>query len=102
MGIEIGKWLSPNKYEMEGDGPVPVDIPRVRYEVLKRRIRSGNDAPVADGGPDLIGVEAGSVTLGRFGFIRSRRRRNHIRLGSDWRRSDQPCWLGYGTSILHS
>ena len=63
VGIEIGKWLSPNKYEMEGDGPVPVDIPRVRYEVLKRRIRSGNDAPVADGGPDLIGVEAGSVTL---------------------------------------
>ena len=63
VGIEIGKWLSPNNYEMEGDGPVPVDIPRVRYEVLKRRIRSGNDAPVADGGPDLIGVEAGSITL---------------------------------------
>ena len=63
VGIEIGKWLSPNKYEMEGDGPVPVDIPRVRYEVLKRRIRSGNDAPVADGGPDLIGVEAGPITL---------------------------------------
>ena len=63
VGIEIGQWLSPNNYEMEGDGPVPVDIPRVRYEVLKRRIRSGNDAPVADGGPDLIGVEAGSITL---------------------------------------
>ena len=63
VGLEIGQWLSPNNYEMEGDGPVPVDIPRVRYEVLKRRIRSGNDAPVADGGPDLIGVEAGSITL---------------------------------------
>ena len=63
VGIEIGKWLSPNNYEMEGDGPVPVDIPRVRYEVLRRRIRSGNDAPVADAGPDRIGVEAGSITL---------------------------------------
>ena len=63
VGIEIGRWLSPNNYEMEEGGPVPVDIPRVRYEVLKRRIRSGNDAPVADGGPDLIGVEAGSITL---------------------------------------
>ena len=63
VGLEIGKWLSPNNYEMEEGGPVPVDIPRVRYEVLKRRIRSGNDAPVADAGPDRIGVEAGSITL---------------------------------------
>ena len=63
VGLEIGQWLSPNNYEMEEGGPVPVDIPRVRYEVLKRRIRSGNDAPVADAGPDHIGVEAGSITL---------------------------------------
>ena len=63
VGLEIGKWLSPNNYEMEEGGPVPVDIPRVRYEVLRRRIRSGNDAPVADAGPDRIGVEAGSITL---------------------------------------
>ena len=63
VGLEIGQWLSPNNYEMEEGGPVPVDIPRVRYEVLKWRIRSGNDAPVADAGPDHIGVEAGSITL---------------------------------------
>ena len=63
VGVEFGKWLSPQRYELEDGGAVPVDIPRVRYEVLKRRIRSGNDAPVADAGPDLIGIDAGPVTL---------------------------------------
>ena len=63
VGVEFGKWLSPQRYELEDGGPVPVDIPRVRYEVLKRRIRNGNDAPVADAGPDLIGIDAGAVTL---------------------------------------
>ena len=63
VGVEFGKWLSPQRYELEDGGAVPVDIPRVRYEVLKRRIRTGNDAPVADAGPDLIGIDAGPVTL---------------------------------------
>ena len=63
VGVEFGKWLSPQRYELEDGGPVPVDIPRVRYEVLKRRIRTGNDAPVADAGPDRIGIDAGPVTL---------------------------------------
>jgi uncharacterized cupredoxin-like copper-binding protein/plastocyanin len=38
-----------------------VDIPRVRYEVLTRRV--GNSAPVADAGPDQTGIAAGTVTL---------------------------------------
>ena len=63
VGVEFGKWLSPQRYELEDGGPVPVDIPRVRYEVLKRRIRTGNDAPVADAGRDRIGIDAGPVTL---------------------------------------
>jgi hypothetical protein len=45
------------------DHPVPVDIPRIRYEVLTKRVRTGNDAPVADAGPDQIGVPSGTMTL---------------------------------------
>jgi hypothetical protein len=64
VGLQLGKWLSPNKYKSESNGsPVPVDIPRVRYEVLKRQIRTGNDLPVADAGPDIIGIAAGAVVL---------------------------------------
>ena len=40
-----------------------MDIPRLRYEVLTRRIRTGNDAPTADAGADQIGIRAGTVTL---------------------------------------
>jgi len=40
-----------------------VDVPRVRYEVLSRRIRNGVSPPIADAGPDQIGIAAGTVTL---------------------------------------
>jgi hypothetical protein len=40
-----------------------MEIPRVRYEVQTRRIRVGNSPPIADAGPDLSGVAAGTVTL---------------------------------------
>ncbi|MBA3974084.1 MAG: hypothetical protein C0504_07700 [Candidatus Solibacter sp.] len=45
------------------DKPVAVDVPRVRYELLTRRVRTGNDAPIADAGPDQLGVAAGAITL---------------------------------------
>jgi hypothetical protein len=52
--------LRPKEY---GDvtHPVPVDVPRVRYQLLTRRV--GNSAPVADAGPDQIGITATTVTL---------------------------------------
>ncbi len=62
VGIRFGNFLSPKRYA-EVDHPVPVDIPRVRWEVMKERIRTGNDAPDADAGPDLIGVQAGTINL---------------------------------------
>jgi hypothetical protein len=40
-----------------------MEIPRVRYEMLTRRVRTGNDPPVADAGPDLANVPAGVVQL---------------------------------------
>ncbi len=57
-----GSWLRPKDYGT-ATGPVPVDIPRVRYELLSRRVRTGNDAPIADAGPDQIGVMAGTIQL---------------------------------------
>ena len=63
VGLQFGGWLSPDKYSDNTDRPVPVDVPRIRYEVLTREIQTGNDAPVADAGGDQINVEAGVKTL---------------------------------------
>ncbi len=61
-GIQFGNVIRPK--EMRGaDHPIPVDVPRVRYDVLTRRIRTGNSPPVADAGPNQIGVPAGTITL---------------------------------------
>ena len=60
FGLQFGNMLRPKEY---GDvkHPVPVDVPRVRYQLLTRRV--GNSAPVADAGPDQVGVPAGTITL---------------------------------------
>ncbi len=63
VGLQFGGWLSPDKYKDNTDRPVPVDVPRVRYEVRTREVQVGNDAPVADAGGDQINVEAGAITL---------------------------------------
>lgn len=62
FGILFGNWLRPKDYSTV-DTPVPMDIPRVRYEVLTRRIRTGNSAPIADAGGDQFNVAAGTVRL---------------------------------------
>ena len=62
VGLELGKWLNPKNYAGT-DGPVPVNVPKVRYEVHTRTVRTGNDLPVADAGPDQIGVESGAIML---------------------------------------
>lgn len=61
-GLLFGNFVQPKEY-LGLDQPVPADIPRVRYELLTRRIRTGNDAPVADAGTDQVGVAAGTITL---------------------------------------
>ncbi len=62
VGLQFGSFLRPKEF-LAADHPVPVDIPRIRYEVLTKRIRTGNDVPIADAGPDQIGVPAGTMTL---------------------------------------
>ncbi len=60
FGFEVGNYIHPKEYG-KVKSPVPMDIPRVRYEILTRRV--GNSPPVAIAGPDQIGVAAGTVTL---------------------------------------
>ncbi len=61
-GLLFGNFAAPKDY-LASDRPVPVDIPRVRFELLTKRVRTGNDAPVADAGTDQVGVTAGTITL---------------------------------------
>jgi len=60
VGFQFGNFIRPKEFAAV-KSPVPVDIPRIRYELLTRRI--GNSPPVADAGPDQVGVAAGPVTL---------------------------------------
>lgn len=63
FGVQWGNLMRPKNFLASGK-PVPVDVPRVRYELLNRTVRTGPlQPPVADAGPDQIGVPAGLVRL---------------------------------------
>ncbi len=62
VGIQLGNFLRPRDFVNVAHA-VPVDVPRVRYEVLTRRVQIGSAPPVADAGPDQIGVAAGNINL---------------------------------------
>ncbi len=61
-GLQFGSPTRPKDY-LDSPHPVPVQIPRVRYEVLTRTVRKGNAAPVADAGPNQILPGAQTVML---------------------------------------
>ena len=63
FGIQLGNLLRPREFVASGK-PVPVDVPRIRYEVLTRTVRKGpGQPPVADAGPDQLAISAGQVRL---------------------------------------
>jgi hypothetical protein len=62
FGVQFGNFMRPKDYLGQTQA-VPADIPRVRYEVLTRNLHVGASPPVADAGPDQIGVPAGTITL---------------------------------------
>lgn len=66
VGLEFGNLLHPKDFQA-ADHPIPMQVPRVRYEVLTRNLRVGVSQPIADAGPDQIGVTAGSITLNGSG-----------------------------------
>ena len=53
FGLRFDDWSRPSTFREE-QGPVPVFVPRVRYETLTRVVRRGNQAPIADAGPDQL------------------------------------------------
>lgn len=64
FGLQVGNFIKPKEYGVT-TSPVPMDIPRVRYEIGTRRV--GNSPPVADAGPNQLGITAGTVTLNGCG-----------------------------------
>jgi hypothetical protein len=60
FGLQMGNYIHPKEYG-KTKSPVPMDVPRVHYELLTRRI--GNSPPVANAGPNQVGVPGGQVTL---------------------------------------
>ncbi len=66
FGLQFGNVLRPKEF-LGTEHPVPVDVPRIRYDILTRTVRVGHTPPVADAGPNLIGVPAGTITLNGSG-----------------------------------
>jgi len=62
FGVQFGNFMRPKDYQGQTQA-VPTDIPEVRYNVLSRNLHVGTSPPVADAGPDQIGVPAGVITL---------------------------------------
>ena len=64
FGIEFGNSMHPKEYASVKT-PVPMDVPRVRYEFGARRV--GSSPPIADAGPNQLGITAGTITLNGSG-----------------------------------
>ncbi len=62
VGLEFSNRLRPKEL-LAVDHAVPVQVPRIRYEVITRKVRTGDDPPIADAGPNQIGIAAGLITL---------------------------------------
>ncbi|HPB28138.1 MAG TPA: OmpA family protein [Acidobacteriota bacterium] len=60
-GLRYGAWKQPIRGEVAE--VVPVDVPRLKYDVRTRMARTGNDMPIANAGPDQIDVPAGLIAL---------------------------------------
>ena len=64
FGLEMGSYIHPKDYGSIKT-PVPMDVPRIRYEFGTRRV--GTSPPIANAGPSQLGVPAGTITLNGSG-----------------------------------
>ena len=64
FGLEMGSYIHPKDYGTIKT-PVPMDVPRIRYEFGTRRV--GSSPPIANAGPSQYGLPAGTVTLNGSG-----------------------------------
>jgi hypothetical protein len=60
FGLLFGGIMNPKDFD-KTTNPVPMDIPRVRYELGTRRV--GTSPPIADAGPNQLNVGAAIITL---------------------------------------
>jgi hypothetical protein len=61
-GVEFGNRIRPSDY-LASTHATPMEIPRLRYEVLTRTVRVGNQPPVANAGPNQTLPGPQTVTL---------------------------------------
>jgi uncharacterized cupredoxin-like copper-binding protein len=64
FGLQAGNFIAPHDYT-KVTSPVPMDVPRIRYEFATRKV--GSSPPIADAGPNQLGIPAGTVTLNGSG-----------------------------------
>jgi len=64
IGLQFGGFLNPHDFAAVKN-PVPMQIPRIRYEIGTRRV--GASPPIADAGPDQTNVNPGIITLNGSG-----------------------------------
>lgn len=64
FGFEVGSYIHAKDYT-KIKSPVPMDVPRIRYDILTRHV--GSSPPIANAGPNQIGVAPGTVTLNGSG-----------------------------------
>jgi len=64
VGLQAGNFIAPKDYT-KTNSPVPMDVPRIRYEFATRKV--GSSPPIADAGPNQLGIPAGTVTLNGSG-----------------------------------
>jgi hypothetical protein len=64
VGLQVGNFVKPKEFAGM-TSPVPMDVPRIRYEFGTRRV--GSSPPIADAGPNQLGIAAGTVTLNGCG-----------------------------------
>jgi len=60
FGLQVGNFMKPKEFA-DTKSPVPMDVPRIRYELGTRRV--GTAAPIADAGPPQLNIPAQVVTL---------------------------------------
>lgn len=60
VGLLFGGIMNPHDYS-KIKTPVPMQIPRIQYEIGTRRV--GSSPPIADAGPNQYNVNAGLITL---------------------------------------
>ena len=94
FGIEFGNSMHPKEFA-NIKTPVPMDVPRVRYEFGTRRV--GSSPPIADAGPNQLGISAGMADWGCGSTVRwkgdplLRRCRRWLRWALRSRRRDYGC-----------